>query len=77
MSLISRSGDIPTIHKGVASYIYHISIRVACHIPVRRLELMILIVYRTVLYWDITQCIVVIPYRHAANGDNSFPGHSE
>jgi len=77
MSLISRSGDIPTIHKGVVSCIFNISIRVACHIPVRRLELMIIMVYRTALCWDITQRIVEIPYRDAVNNGNSFPGRSE
>jgi len=76
MSLISRSGDIPTIHKGVVSCIFNISISVACSVPVRRLELMILMVYRTALFWDITQRRVEIPYRGAANNGNSLPGRT-
>jgi len=86
LSLISRSGDIPTIHTGVFACISHIPLCVACPIPVRRLELKILMVYRTALFWDNAQRAVEIPYRDAANNviphrnarcsGNSLPGRS-
>jgi hypothetical protein len=72
------------IHKGVVSCISHIPIRVACPISVRRLELMILMVFRNALFWYITQRIVDIPYRDTTNNvipyqntpcsGNSLPG---
>ena len=50
--------------------------RVACSIPVRRLEFMFLMLYRTALFWDITQRVVVIPYQDSACSGNPLPGLS-